>query len=57
MENTRSSSTRVPRKWERHFRWNGVLLVGKTAIGHTTNVAVMAINHDDMIDLRARNSR
>lgn len=39
-------------KWQRHFRWEGVVLVGKTAIGRTT-VAVLAMNDDDMIDLRA----
>jgi hypothetical protein len=39
-------------KWQRHFRWEGVLLVGRTAIGRTT-VAVLAMNDGDMIDLRA----
>src|SRR5437660_11487008 len=30
-------------KWERHFRWDGPLLVGRTAIGRTT-ISVLAIN-------------
>jgi len=38
-------------KWRLHFEWNGVTLIGKTAIGRTT-VAVLAMNDDDMIDLR-----
>jgi hypothetical protein len=38
-------------KWQRHFRWEEMILFGKTAIGRTT-VAVLAMNDDDMIDLR-----
>ena len=30
-------------KWDRHFRWNGPYLVGRTAIGRVT-VAVLAMN-------------
>ena len=30
-------------KWERHFRWNGPVLVGRTAVGRTT-IAVLSIN-------------
>jgi hypothetical protein len=30
-------------KWQRHFRWHGPILIGKTAIGRTT-VATLAIN-------------
>jgi hypothetical protein len=30
-------------KWERHFRWDGPLLVGRTPVGRTT-VAVLRIN-------------
>jgi hypothetical protein len=40
-------------KWERHFRWKGVFLLGRTAIGRAT-VAVLSMNHDDVIDLRER---
>jgi hypothetical protein len=38
-------------KWDRHFRWDGPLLVGKTATGRTT-IAVLAINHPQRILLR-----
>jgi hypothetical protein len=38
-------------KWPRHFQWEGVYLVGKSAIGRTT-IEVLAMNDDDMIDLR-----
>ena len=30
-------------KWDRHFRWNGPQLVGRTVIGRVT-VVVLAIN-------------
>jgi hypothetical protein len=39
-------------KWQRHFRWDGIVLLGKTAIGRTT-IVVLAMNDDHMIDLRA----
>ena len=37
-----------PRKdrWERHFRWNGPVLEGRTAIGDVT-LAVLSINHPE----------
>jgi HNH endonuclease len=35
-------------KWEWHFRWEGAVLVGRTAIGRTT-IEVLAINHPDAI--------
>jgi hypothetical protein len=38
-------------KWDRHFRWNGPYLVGKTAVGRTT-VEVLAMNHPDVIEVR-----
>lgn len=38
-------------KWARHFRWEGVYLVGKTAIGRVT-VAVLAMNHPAVIEVR-----
>src|SRR5436309_12248135 len=34
-------------KWQHHFRWEGVILIGKTAIGRAT-VDVLAMNHEDM---------
>src|SRR5262245_16046048 len=30
-------------KWQRHFRWDGPILLGRTAIGRTT-IAVLAVN-------------
>ena len=38
-------------KWERHFRWQGPELVGRTPIGRTT-IAVLAINLPHRIALR-----
>lgn len=39
-------------KWDKHFRWEGPLLVGKTAIGRAT-VAVLAMNEPERLELRA----
>lgn len=43
-----------PRKdrWERHFRWNGPELEGRTGIGLVT-IAVLSINHPDAVVVRA----
>lgn len=38
-------------KWERHFRWRGPFLVGKTPIGRVT-VAVLAMNDPAVIEVR-----
>jgi hypothetical protein len=38
-------------KWSHHFRWDGPLLVGKTAIGRTT-VAVLGMNLSHRVILR-----
>jgi hypothetical protein len=38
-------------KWERHFRWSGPELVGRTAIGRVT-VAVLEINCAERVLLR-----
>jgi len=35
-------------KWDWHFRWDGPVLIGRTAIGRTT-IAVLAINHPDAL--------
>jgi hypothetical protein len=35
-------------KWDRHFRWNGAILVGRTAIGRAT-IEVLSINSVDRI--------
>jgi hypothetical protein len=39
-------------KWHVHFRWEGVFLRGKTAIGRAT-IEVLAMNDDPMIELRS----
>jgi hypothetical protein len=38
-------------KWARHFRWNGIHLRGRTAIGRVT-VAVLAMNDPAVIEVR-----
>jgi hypothetical protein len=38
-------------KWDRHFRWNGPRLVGRTPIGRTT-VVVLALNDPDLVAVR-----
>jgi hypothetical protein len=38
-------------KWERHFRWNGPHLVGKTAMARVT-IAVLEINSPERVLLR-----
>ena len=38
-------------KWARHFRWDGPVLVGLTAIGRTT-IRVLKINLGYRVDLR-----
>ncbi len=38
-------------KWDRHFRWEGPVLVGRTAIGRVT-IAVLEINAPDRVLLR-----
>ncbi len=40
-------------KWARHFRWDGPVLVGRTAVGRTT-VAVLAINLPHRVQQRAQ---
>jgi len=38
-------------KWDRHFRWVGALLAGKTAVGRTT-IEVLAMNDPNRVALR-----
>jgi hypothetical protein len=38
-------------KWERHFRWDGPILVGKTAVGRTT-IVVLAMNDPAVVEVR-----
>jgi hypothetical protein len=37
--------------WSRHFKWDGALLIGKTAVGRTT-IEVLAMNNPERIALR-----
>ncbi len=39
-------------KWEAHFEWQGLSLLGKTAVGRTT-IEVFAMNDEQMIELRS----
>lgn len=39
-------------RWEEHFEWNGIYLVGKTATGRTT-IRVPNINSEDQLALRS----
>ncbi|WP_437282872.1 HNH endonuclease signature motif containing protein [Sorangium sp. So ce375] len=43
-----------PRKdrWNKHFHWDGPVLVGLSAVGRAT-LAVLVINHPDAVTLRA----
>jgi hypothetical protein len=38
-------------KWERHFRWDGPFLIGRTATGRVT-VGVLAMNDPDLVAVR-----
>ena len=38
-------------KWSRHFRWDGAVLVGKSAIGRAT-IQVLKINLDHRVGFR-----
>jgi hypothetical protein len=39
-------------EWSTHFAWDGISIVGLTAIGRTT-VRVLAMNSDDQLALRS----
>lgn len=38
-------------RWSKHFRWQGAIIIGKTAVGRTT-VDVLAMNESTRISLR-----
>ena len=38
-------------RWNAHFRWDGPVLLGRTAIGRTT-LYVLAMNHPDRVEVR-----
>jgi len=39
-------------EWSDHFEWQGIYLIGKTAVGRTT-VRVLNMNSDDQVALRS----
>lgn len=39
-------------RWEDHFEWQGIYLIGKTATGRTT-IRVLNINSEDQVALRS----
>lgn len=39
-------------RWDEHFGWHGIHLVGKTPVGRVT-VAVLAMNSDEQLTLRS----
>ena len=39
-------------RWEEHFAWRGIYIVGRTATGRTT-VRVLRINSEDQLGLRS----
>jgi hypothetical protein len=39
-------------RWERHFTWDGAILVGRTRIGRAT-IRVLAMNDPDLVAFRA----
>jgi hypothetical protein len=38
-------------RWADHFRWQGAILIGQTAVGRTT-IEVLEINAADCVELR-----
>jgi hypothetical protein len=38
-------------KWDRHFRWQGPVLIGRTAVGRVT-IDVLNMNHPEVVELR-----
>jgi len=38
--------------WDDHFEWNGIFLVGRTAVGRTT-VSVLNVNSEEQLMLRS----
>ncbi len=38
-------------RWERHFRWDGPYLIGRTAVGRTT-IVVLGMNDRDVLKVR-----
>jgi hypothetical protein len=38
-------------EWDYHFRFDGSILIGRTAIGRTT-IGVLRMNHPQLVSLR-----
>jgi hypothetical protein len=38
-------------RWDEHFTWEGVCLVGKTDVGRTT-IQVLCMNSEEQMELR-----
>jgi hypothetical protein len=38
-------------RWDEHFRWDGIQIVGKSAVGRTT-IRVLCMNSDEHLELR-----
>jgi hypothetical protein len=38
-------------RWDRHFRWQDAVLIGRTAVGRTT-IHVLALNDPDIVEVR-----
>jgi 5-methylcytosine-specific restriction endonuclease McrA len=38
-------------RWDEHFRWDGIHIVGKTAVGRAT-IRVLSMNSDEQLELR-----
>jgi hypothetical protein len=39
-------------RWDEHFRWDGLRIVGQSAVGRST-IAVLAMNSEDQLALRS----
>jgi hypothetical protein len=38
-------------RWERHFRWSGSVVIGRTRVGRAT-IAVLGMNQPERVELR-----
>lgn len=38
-------------RWDEHFLWNGIRIVGKTGKGRAT-ITVLSLNHEDRLEVR-----
>jgi hypothetical protein len=47
---------RAGHRWDDHFEWHGVLIVGTTPVGRTT-VRVLQLNAEERLQLRVASSQ